>query len=478
VNFARRLYLITALQVSAVLCLLVLSGSLFAFGSYIATVRGDLVNTIGWLNVALDGTSASHDAERAAEVAASHYVRADIVVMIFDQHRRVDVYKQHRTDPMPVVQVSTRSMPLPGSQTTAPFAHVILGLATAFGLQAERARVGSVDIIVRESDGALSSATQSFLPTFFASLVAAVLLGFVIARFLTQQALRPLMDVTEALERFAAGDLSPQLIAADRRHQLARLTVAYNGAIEQMERAFAERERASASMRQFIADAGHQLRTPLTVLRGFIAILRKGDLRTPEDRDRILETMNRQSQIMGSLIEKLMLLERWEESRDVPVPEAIDVGRFVDDVVSPIAEAQPARVVRVHAEHGPLVAIDPSDLRHALANLVDNALKYTSGAIDVTVKSGARYVSIEIADEGPGMTADEVGHAFDRFFRGNRRDIDGSGLGLAIARRAVERAGGTLSLTSAPDRGTVFTIVLPAIGIRPKQPYVRHPAPV
>jgi signal transduction histidine kinase len=173
-----------------------------------------------------------------------------------------------------------------------------------------------------------------------------------------------------------------------------------------------------------------------------------------------------------------MLLERWEESRDVPVPEAIDVGRFVDDVVSPIAEAQPARVVRVHAEHGPLVAIDPSDLRHALANLVDNALKYTSGAIDVTVKSGARYVSIEIADEGPGMTADEVGHAFDRFFRGNRRDIDGSGLGLAIARRAVERAGGTLSLTSAPDRGTVFTIVLPAIGIRPKQPYVRHPAPV
>jgi signal transduction histidine kinase len=466
VDFSRRLYLITGLQASAVLCLLIVSGTLFAFGSYVATLRGDLANTLGWLTVALDRTSAASDAERAGDVAASHYVRSDIVVLLFDQKRRVDVYKRHRTDALPVVESSTRSKPLPGSQTTAPFARVILGLATAFGLQADRAHVGSVDVLVRESDVALTNTIQSYVVPFFAALIAAVLLGFAIARVLTQQALRPLLDVTAALERFAAGDLSPQPIAANRRHQLGRLAIAYNGAIAQMENAFAERARADSSMRQFIADAGHQLRTPLTVLRGFIAILRKGDLRTPQDRERILETMNRQSQIMGSLIEKLMLLDRWEDRSDVPVPEAIDVGRFVDDVVSPMAEAQPARTVHVHAEHGPLVAIDPSDLRHALTNLVDNALKYTTGAIDVTVRPGARDVAITIADEGPGMTVDEASHAFDRFFRGTRRDIDGSGLGLAIARRAIERAGGTISLVSDAARGTTFTIVLPAIGVR------------
>jgi signal transduction histidine kinase len=401
---------------ASVLCVLVFGGALFAFGSSVSTLKGDLANTAGWVTVALDGTPASHDAVQAANVVASHYLRYDIVVLIFDQKRRVDVFKQRRTDPAPVVEVAQRSMPLPGSVTTAPFAHLILGAATAFGLQSVRARVGGIDIIVRESDAAFTSAIAAYVPEFFGALVAAIVLGFLIARVVTQQALRPLVDVTSALERFAAGDLNPHPIAADRRHQLG------------------ERERANAAMRQFIADAGHQLRTPLTVVRGFIAVLRKGDLRTPEDRERILETMNRQSQIMGSLIEKLMLLERWADPSLATVPEAIDVARLVEDVVSPVAEANPERTVRVDARPGPLVKIDPSDLTHAINNLVDNALKYTRGTIDVRVRPSQASVAIEICDEGPGMSIEEQSHAFDRFYRGNRREVDGSGLGLAIVR--------------------------------------------
>ena len=138
--------------------------------------------------------------------------------------------------------------------------------------------------------------------------------------------------------------------------------MAYNGAIEQMERAFAARDRANASMRQFIADAGHQLRTPLTVVQGFIAILRRGGMESAPDRDRILDTMNDQSRIMGSLIDKLILLERWE---NVEVPERllpIDVGRLVADLVSPIADAHPDRSFAIAAEPGVLAAIDPTEL--------------------------------------------------------------------------------------------------------------------
>jgi len=333
-------------------------------------------------------------------------------------------------------------------------------------LQPAKAHVGDVDVFVRESDASLTAATLGFVWPVQVALALALGLGYGIARVLTRQALRPLVDVTQALERFAAGDLTPQPIAADSRQQLGQLAVAYNGAVRRMELAFAERERANAAMRQFIADAGHQLRTPLTVLRGFIAILRKGELRSPEDRERILETMNRQSSIMGSLIDKLMLLDRWEEHYDER-PGPVDIGQLVQDVVAPIAESNPGRTVRISAPCGELAAIDPIDLAHALTNIVDNALKYTAGPIDVAVSSEGDRLSIVIGDEGPGMSPDEVRHAFDRFFRGARRDVDGSGLGLAIARRAIERAGGTLTLASDPATGSRFTIglqVLPRSG--------------
>jgi signal transduction histidine kinase len=166
---------------------------------------------------------------------------------------------------------------------------------------------------------------------------------------------------------------------------------------------------------------------------------------------------------MASLIEKLMLLDRWDAVPDrASPPEAIDVGRLVEDVVTPIADTQPARVVRIDAPAGPLAAIDPIDFTHALTNIVDNALKYTTGAIDVSVGGRDGAVVVTVADEGPGMTPDEVAHAFDRFFRGTRRDVDGSGLGLAIARRALERAGGSIAVESDVERGTRFTLTLPA----------------
>ncbi|MGH7715298.1 MAG: sensor histidine kinase, partial [Vulcanimicrobiaceae bacterium] len=295
------------------------------------------------------------------------------------------------------------------------------------------------------------------------ALIFAFAVAYAIARILTMQMLQPLLAVTAALERFASGDLTPQPIGADPRQEFGRLAIAYNGAIEQMERAFAERERANASMRQFIADAGHQLRTPLTVIRGFLGILLRGELRSPSDRERILETMSGQTQIMASLIEKLMLLEQWE-SGSAGVAEPIDVGQLVSDVSVPIAEANDARELRIDARPGPLAAIDPGDLTHAVTNLLDNAIKYSHGTISVGVRIEDRSVAVDVADEGPGIDPYAAAHVFDRFYRGDNRDIPGSGLGLAIAKRAIERASGTLTLRS-DSRGSRFTITLPLIDV-------------
>ncbi len=171
--------------------------------------------------------------------------------------------------------------------------------------------------------------------------------------------------------------------------------------------------------------------------------------------------MNRQSAVMASLIDKLMLLDRWERGPDASATEPIDVARLVEDVVTPIAEANPARDVAISAPPGPLAAIDPSDLTYALTNLLDNALKYTRGPVRVAVRPENGSVVVDVQDAGPGIPPAEVPHVFDRFYRGVRRDVDGSGLGLSIAKRAVERAGGSLDVVTDVRSGSTFTIRLP-----------------
>ena len=463
-SIGRRLSIVATIEVAVILGALIVALAIFAFSSYVGAIRADLAATYVEVGDELGGAS-TMTAAQAGNVVANRYLRSDAEVIVFDGTSRVAVFRSQRADTPPIVAVRRRGDLSADPHATGPFAQAILGLSTAFGLQPLRAHFGHVDAVVKENDAVMTSAVTRFVVPLFVALLFAIAVAFAIARILTQQMLRPLLDVTAALERFASGDLTPQQIGADPRQEFGRLAVAYNGAIAQMERAFAERERVNASMRQFIADAGHQLRTPLTVIRGFVGILRRGGLRSPEDRDRILETMSNQSQIMGSLIDKLMLLEEWEHVGDAVAAEPIDVGQLVTDVTAPIAEANAGRVLRVDAEPGPLAAIDPGDLTHAVTNLVDNALKYTEGKINVGVRGENGRVAIEVVDEGPGIDPETAGHVFDRFYRGTQRDVPGSGLGLAIAKRAIERAGGTLALQTEPGRGSRFTISLPRINV-------------
>jgi two-component system OmpR family sensor kinase len=214
-------------------------------------------------------------------------------------------------------------------------------------------------------------------------------------------------------------------------------------------------------MRQFIADAGHQLRTPLTVVQGFIAILRRGGFESPGDRERILDTMNDQSRIMGSLIDKLILLERWESPEAAPAAAPIDVGTLVADLVGPIADAHPERQFEISTRGGILAAIDPTELSYVVTNLTDNAVKYGVGDIVVRVRTEDSTAVIEVADQGPGIPSTDAVRVFDRFYRGAQRDVSGSGLGLAIVKRAVERANGTISLDTSPS-GSRFIVHLPS----------------
>ncbi len=456
---ARRMQALAAIEISIVLAAVILAGALFALGAYVRSVSNELSGTLVQLQTALTRTSLP-DARAGGIFAASLLLGSGSEIVFLDANTRVAVYRAHRTDPKPVVTVRPRGDLSGDPRASGPLSRIILGLATAFGLTSLYAHVGNVYVVVKSNDAALVRTVTSFTVPLLVALALAVICATLVARTLTRQALRPLDDVTAALTRFASGDLTPQPIAADERHELGSLAAAYNGAIEQMERAFAARDRANASIRQFIADAGHQLRTPLTVVQGFIAILRRGGIESAPDRDRILQTMNDQSRIMGALIDKLILLERWEGVQAAATAAPIDVGTLVADLIAPIADAHPERHFEVSTQSGVLAAIDPTDLGYVVTNLADNAVKYGEGEIAVRVSARDGTALIEVADRGPGIPSTDATRVFDRFYRGTQRDVAGSGLGLAIVKRAVERAGGTISLNTSPN-GSHFTVQLP-----------------
>ncbi|MGA7285750.1 MAG: HAMP domain-containing sensor histidine kinase [Candidatus Cybelea sp.] len=458
-RLARRIQSLAAVEISLVLVAVLVVGALLAFGFYIRALSNELSGTMAQLEGALAHKPIS-DARAGGAFAASLLLGTGSEIVFLDANNRVTVYRLHRTDARPTVTEHVRGDLSGDPRASGPLARVVLGLATAFGLQSLFAHVGNLYIIVKSNDATLVATVRAFILPLAIALIVAIACGILIARVLTRQVVRPLDDVTAALQRFASGDLTPKMIAADERHELGALAVAYNGAIEQMERAFAGRDRANASMRQFIADAGHQLRTPLTVVQGFIAILRRGGFESPGDREHILDTMNDQSRIMGSLIDKLILLERWEGPEATASVAAIDVGTLVADLVAPIADAHPDRQFALTTPSGILAAIDPTELGYVVTNLTDNAVKYGEGEIEVRVAARDSTAVIEVADHGPGIPSTDATRVFDRFYRGAQRDVPGSGLGLAIVKRAVERARGSISLESSP-RGSRFTVKLP-----------------
>ncbi len=315
--------------------------------------------------------------------------------------------------------------------------------------------------LVQGEVGFISSGIWRF--TAFVSLlgVLACVLSWYLTRRGAARAFAPVESVTLALQRLAGGDFSRFMPTSEEQHAAGALLTAYNAAASTAAAAVDERQRLEANMRQFVADAGHELRTPLTVIMGYIDVLHRGAIAEQMLARRILDTMHDEGERMRSLINKLLSLARMENA-EVRNEARIDVAAVARKVVESARPIANSSTLALEADQAVFVHADEAELREALSNIIDNALKYAAGSvIQTTVSRRNGDAVVEVRDHGNGMTADERAHAFERFFRGHNRDIPGSGLGLAIAKRSVERAHGRISLESVPGNGTVVTIVLP-----------------
>ncbi|MET1038453.1 MAG: HAMP domain-containing sensor histidine kinase, partial [Aeromicrobium sp.] len=214
--------------------------------------------------------------------------------------------------------------------------------------------------------------------------------------------------------------------------------------------------------RQLVADAGHELRTPLTSLRTNIELIGQAADNTErhlsdDQRHEIMGDVRAQLEELTTLVGDLVELARDEPmSRD---PEPLDLADVVNQAIDRVRLRAPE--VQFDVDLSPWMVIgEPQLLERAVTNLLDNAAKWspTGGTIHVTLAGGL----LTVTDEGPGISAEDLPHIFNRFYRSSEaRTLPGSGLGLSIVKRAAERHGGTVDVSSPAGGGTTFTLALP-----------------
>jgi two-component system, OmpR family, sensor histidine kinase MprB len=286
-----------------------------------------------------------------------------------------------------------------------------------------------------------------------------IALAAVLGRLAARRVLAPLAEVAQTAQHISeTEDLTSriQVHADDEVGQLARR---FNAMIERLQSSRAELDDSVRAQRQLVADASHELRTPITSLRTNIEVLLAGGKLDEEDRRRLLTDVVEQSEELSGLISDLIELARG----DLPVDLAEDVrlDGIVDESLARARRDHPG--ITYEASLTPVVVDGiPERLGRAANNLLDNAARHSQhgGLVEVTVDGEG----LRVRDHGSGVDEADLPYVFDRFYRGaNSRGRQGTGLGLAIVRQVAIQHGGSVSAANAPDGGAIFAVHLPTV---------------
>ena len=296
------------------------------------------------------------------------------------------------------------------------------------------------------------------------NLVRAALLGSAIAvaialagaALVSRRLAEPLQRLTLAARRVQSGDLDARANGASAPGELGELSQAFDGMAE----AIARQER---SRRRLASELAHELRTPVTILRGNLEELIDGDERPTPAR---LGSLHEEALRLGSLVEQLDALARAEAPVATLDREPVDLGRLAAAQLEALAPRLEAKSLVVERRFSPVVAeVDRARVGQVLANLLGNALKFTpdGGRMEVVVGQRDGEARIEVADSGPGIPDEELPHVFERFWRGRAGDaVGGRGVGLAVVDDIVRAHGGTVGVTNEPAGGARFAVSIPA----------------
>jgi two-component system OmpR family sensor kinase len=279
--------------------------------------------------------------------------------------------------------------------------------------------------------------------------------------------LRPLANVEATAERIAEGDLTARLPDVKPNTEVGRLVSTLNTMLGRIEESFAARLESESKLRRFVADASHELRTPITAIRGFAELHRQGAVTGEEKTKELIGRIENESKRMGSLVEDLLLLARLDQSREMK-SDPVNLTQIVADAVASARAAGQNHTVNFDEQSEEIYTLGDKDRIHqVVANLLANARTHTPAGtvIDVSVKQDTEGVRIRIADNGPGLSDADQARIFERFYRADasrvRTDGEGTGLGLSIVDAVMRAHAGEVSVESEVGKGAVFTLFFP-----------------
>ncbi|HEY5097114.1 MAG TPA: HAMP domain-containing sensor histidine kinase [Acidimicrobiales bacterium] len=300
----------------------------------------------------------------------------------------------------------------------------------------------------------------------------ALLLALIGGFWLVRIGLRPLRDMEATAESIAAGNLTERVPGENETTEVGRLARTLNVMLARIESAFGarlaseRRLRASeARLRRFVADASHELRTPIAAISAYAELFGRGASEQKADLERLMGGIRTETTRMEQLVADLLLLARLDEGRPME-RRSVDLVALCAQAVHTASTVGPEWPVTFHASRPIEVEGDPTSLRQVMDNLLGNVRAHTppGTAVRVSVEPEGQGAVITVSDDGPGMEPDEAAHIFERFYRSDpsrSRIHGGAGLGLSIVSAIVANHGGTVSAQGRIGSGTTFTVHLP-----------------
>ena len=385
--------------------------------------------------------------QAAAQVGGRVIAVDDRGILVADSKGPGSLGTSYATSGRPEIGHALAGTPFSEIRDSIDLGHDIM--ATAVPIQDEQRLVGAVRITrsVQQANDNVRNVTLGLAAIGIAALVAGMLLAFGLAGSLS----RPLTRLAAAARRLGEGDLSARAGDVSGASEVEELGQSFDEMADRL-------ERSAQAQREFVANASHQLRTPLTAMKlrleGAIAEAADEELRGR------LEAADREVDRLSGIVDRLLVMAREIEEG---ISASVDLREAVDRAVIRWNERAGQRDSTVVAQgDGGSARVDPTDLDQILDNLLDNATVYAPG--EVTIESGGSNgrVFVAVRDRGPGIAPQDLARVTERFYRGRGVASGGSGLGLAIARQLVEKWGGTLDVQSAHGEGTRVEVRLDA----------------